>query len=151
MRQWMSTLKEMGRLKTVSRPVDPVYELAAVGKKADGMFAVRFDKVMGYSMPVVANLAGDRELLATALNSTTGEMVLKFGKAVENQLPCTVVPDDQAPVKETVILEGIDLEKSLPAPVHHKRDGGPYITAAILIAKHPDTGCAMSPFTGSRF
>lgn len=140
MRQWMATLKEMGRLKTVNRPVELVFELAAVGKKADGQFAVKFNNVTGFSMPVVTNLAGDRELFATALNSTTEEMVQKFGKAVENPVACTIVPKEQAPVKETVILEDIDLQKFLPAPVHHKRDGGPYITAAILLAKHPDTG-----------
>lgn len=140
MRQWLATVRELGRLKTVSRPVDPEYELAAVGSKADGQFAVLFNHVEGFRMPVVTGLAGDRELFALALKATPEDMVLKFGRGVENPRPCAVVPNDQAPVKETVVLEGIDLEKFLPAPVHHKRDGGRYITAAILVAKHPETG-----------
>jgi len=140
LRQWLAGLQEMGRLKTVTRAVDPRFELAAVAKKADGLFAVRFDNVTGYRVPVVAGLVADRELLAVALGSSRAEMVRKFGRAVAAPRACTTVPDGEAPVKEVVVRDGIDLRQLLPAPVHHARDGGPYITAAVLIAKHPATG-----------
>lgn len=140
LRQWMSILQQKGRLKTVSCPVDPLYELAAVGEKADGLYAVCFNNVTGYRMPVVTGLAGDRDLFAAALGTTREEVVRKFGEAVENPRPCVVVPDAEAPVKEVVLRKGFDLAQFLPAPVHHIKDGGRYITAAVLVAKHPDTG-----------
>ncbi|MCL6593166.1 MAG: UbiD family decarboxylase, partial [Alicyclobacillus sp.] len=53
--------------------------------------------------------------------------------------PCQVVATGQAPVQERVITQSIDLMKTLPIPVHHKHDAGPYITAGLLIVRDPVT------------
>ncbi len=127
-------------LRTVSRQVDPVFELAAVGKKADGRFALCFDSVKGYNIPVVTGLGGNRELFARALGSDRAGTLSRFIQAQENPLGCRVVPGGDAPVKENKILKGIDLLKFLPVPTHHARDAGPYLTAAMLIARDPETG-----------
>lgn len=139
-RQWLTFLEEKGLLKQVSRQVDLEYELAAVGKRADGLHAVRFTNVKGHKMPVVTGVAGSRDMLAAALNTTVNDLVPKFARAVEKPTPCMVVADCEVPWKEVAAREGIDLAALLPAPVHHKRDAGRYITAAILVAKDPRTG-----------
>ncbi len=51
----------------------------------------------------------------------------------------------------------VDLLKLLPIPKHNELDSGPYITAALLIARNPKTGiqnvsihrCQISGKTGS--
>lgn len=138
-RKWLAFLEEEGLLKQVSREVDLKYELAAVGKRADGQYAIRFNDVRGYRMPVVTGIVGNRGMLAAALDTTVADLVPEFARAVGNPMACTIVSDAVA-AKEVVVREGIDLRTLLPAPVHHKRDGGNYITAAILVARDPKTG-----------
>ena len=45
LRDWLEILRQEGNLRTVSREVDPVFELSAVGKKLDGKAAVLFKKI----------------------------------------------------------------------------------------------------------
>ena len=45
LRGWMDVLQREGTLKTVSRDVSLDFELAALGKKADGKHTLLFNKV----------------------------------------------------------------------------------------------------------
>lgn len=138
LRQWLSTLQDAGLLRTVSRPVDLCYELAAVVKKADGRFAVQFNKPSQGDMPVVAGFAGSRAMIAQAMGVPVEKVSEHFSWAQANPVECRMVDRSAAPVKE-VITTKVDLGK-LPIPTHHEKDGGPYITGALLIAKDPATG-----------
>lgn len=140
MRSWLDCLKEENLLKSVTREVDPEYELSAVAKKLDGLAAVRFENVRGHQMPVVVNLCGSRELFAKALGTDVLGMIPKFIGDLSRPKPCREVPKAQAPVKQNVIIENIDLLDMFPIPIHHEKDGGKYITAGVLIARNPETG-----------
>ncbi|BAF58677.1 3-polyprenyl-4-hydroxybenzoate decarboxylase and related decarboxylases [Pelotomaculum thermopropionicum SI] len=140
LREWLAFLEGKGKLKRVRKEVDPVFEIAALGKQADGICSLLFERVKGYAVPVVTGLAGDRELFAAAMSVPVEGMLEKLAAAVENPVPCRLVSPDGAPVKECIIRENIDLLKMLPIPTHHAGDAGPYITAAILIARDPDSG-----------
>ncbi|GAW91031.1 UbiD family decarboxylase [Calderihabitans maritimus] len=140
LRSWLKTLETKGYLKKVKREVDPVYELAAVAKKADGQWAVKFEKVKGYSVPVVAGILHNRQLIAEAMKINVAELVTKFAEAQANPLPCCLIDREKAPVKEVIVRDNIDLGSMFPIPTHHEKDAGPYITAALLIAKDPCTG-----------
>jgi 2,5-furandicarboxylate decarboxylase 1 len=61
-----------------------------------------------------------------------------FAWAQANPQAGLMVDAAQAPVKEEVTHQ-VDL-RDLPIPVHHEKDSGAYITAGVLIAKHPATG-----------
>ncbi|MEW5935661.1 MAG: UbiD family decarboxylase, partial [Bacillota bacterium] len=140
LRDWLCYLEETGFLKRVRREVDPTYELCAVAKKLDGRAAVLFEKVRGYSVPVVANPYCTRELLAQTLGTDVPGIVPRFLAALSRPLPCRQVARTDAPVKENVRTRDIDLAGILPVPVHHEKDGGRYITAGVLVARHPETG-----------
>ena len=63
------------------------------------------------------------------------EMVAKENKS----LPVERV--GSAPVQETVIAKGdVDVARDVPQIVYSELDGGAYITAGVLIARHPVTG-----------
>jgi UbiD family decarboxylase len=126
-------------LLTVSREVDPAYELTAVTVKleqeAKRRPVVLFKNVKGSKFPVLTNLHASRARLALAMNAAREEMQKVYLRAMEKPIaPKTV---SQAPVKE-VIVSGpkVDL-RELPQIIHHEGDGGPYITAAISFAKDP--------------
>jgi 2,5-furandicarboxylate decarboxylase 1 len=138
LREWLEILREDGILKTVSRPVKLVHELAAVAKKADGKYCVFFEDVSGAAMPVVAGIASSRKMFARALGVSVDELVETFSTAQSNPGDCIIVEKESAPVKEVLEPE-VDLHK-LPIPTHHEKDGGPYITAGVLVSRDPSTG-----------
>ncbi len=138
MREWMDILEKSGKLKHVQREVSIEFEMAAVGKKTCGKYAVVFDNPQNSTIPITTGLYGSREFFAQALNVPVMELAPYFSKAQENPKPCKVVDKKNAPVKE-VVINDVDLSK-LPIPIHHEKDSGPYITAGVLIAKNPETG-----------
>jgi len=138
MREWLGVLSGLGLLKTVSREVSLRYEVAALGKKADGKFALMFKNPQGAKMPLVTGLASSREMFARAIGVPKEKLVETVAAAQAAPRGCAMVEKARAPVKEVIELK-VDL-RELPIPVHHEKDGGAYITAGVVIAKHPQTG-----------
>ena len=126
---------------TVSREVDPSFEITAITVKLEQEAKRRpilfFEKVKGTAFPVLTNLHAGRSRLATATHAKPEEMQRAYLRAMENPIQPKVV--STGPVKE-VILTGdqVDLYK-LPQILHHQEDAGAYITAAISFAKDPSS------------
>ena len=137
LRSWLQRLASTDRLAVARESVSLIDELAAVSKKLELERAVLFPKPGGHSIPVVANLFADRSWIADALQVSTDKLLTRFQDAVRHPLPWVEVAE--APVQE-VVLRDVDLLKQLPIPNHNEHDSGPYITAALLIARNPKTG-----------
>jgi 2,5-furandicarboxylate decarboxylase 1 len=123
----------------VSRPIDPAYEITALVAKLEKEGRRRpvllFENVKGTSFPVLTNLHASRSRLAAAINAPPERMLETYLRAMERPLAPRVVAT--GPVKEIVRRGGdVDLA-SLPQIVHHERDAGPYVTAAISFARDP--------------
>jgi len=138
LRQWLVKLEEVGVLKKINHEVSLKYELAALGKRADGNYALKFNKVENSTIPVVTGVLPSREVIALAMGVPKHQIIERFSKAQANPGDCILVDPKDAPVKEKVTYK-VDLA-SLPIPIHHEKDGGPYITAGVLVAKDPRTG-----------
>jgi 2,5-furandicarboxylate decarboxylase 1 len=138
LRAWLTELEAKDRLRHIRKKVDLRYELAALGKKADGKYTLLFDHAGNGSMPVVTGVAGSRELLALAMGVPCAAVAAHFARAQANPVTSVMVESTQAPVKEETTRQ-VDLG-DLPIPVHHEKDNGAYITAGVLIAKNPETG-----------
>jgi 2,5-furandicarboxylate decarboxylase 1 len=140
----MSVLEYKGMLKHITREVKLEHELAAVGKKACGKFAVCFDKPVGINLPdnnkipVVTAVVGNRQMFAEAMGVSVSEMSEHFSKAQSNPIPPVYIESKFAPVKELINLD-VNLY-DLPIPMHHEKDSGQYITAGVVVAKNPETG-----------
>lgn len=127
---------------TISREVDPAYEITAsivkLEKEAKRRPVMLFEKVKGTDFPVMSNLHASRPRLAMALGCNPRDMQKTFLAAMENPIAPKEV--NNGPCKD-VVLKGADVDmRALPQVVHHGGDGGPYITAAISFAKDPETG-----------
>jgi 2,5-furandicarboxylate decarboxylase 1 len=125
----------------VSRPVDPAYEITALVAKLEKEGRRRpvllFEHVNGTAFPVLTNLHASRSRLAAAINAAPDRMLPTYLRAMERPLPPRVVAT--GPVKEVVRRGGdVDLG-ALPQIVHHERDAGPYVTAAISFARDPSS------------
>jgi 2,5-furandicarboxylate decarboxylase 1 len=126
----------------VSKPVDPVYEItglvAKLEKEGRRRPVLLFENVKGTSWPVLTNLHASRSRLAAAINAAPDRMQETYLRAMERPVPPRVVAT--GPVKE-VVKRGADVDLgALPQIVHHERDAGPYVTAAISFAQDPTTG-----------
>lgn len=127
---------------TISREVDPAYEITAsvvkLEQEAKRRPVMVFEKVKGTDFPVMTNMHASRPRLAMALGCNPRDMQKTFLAAMENPIAPKEV--NNGPCKD-VVLKGADVDmRALPQVVHHGGDGGPYITAAISFAKDPETG-----------
>ena len=124
---------------TVSREVDPAYEITAITVKLEQEAKRRpillFEKVKGSKFPVLTNLHAGRSRLALAMNAAPEEMQRAYLRAMEKPIPPKIV--SKAPLKDVVLTgKRINLY-DLPQIIHHEGDAGPYFTAAISFAKDP--------------
>jgi 2,5-furandicarboxylate decarboxylase 1 len=137
LRGWLQRLVATDRLVVAREGISLIDELAAVAKKLESERAVLFPKPGQHAIPVVANLFTDRSWIADSLGVPSGELLSRFQDAVRHPLPWVEVTT--APVHDVIHRE-IDLLRQLPIPKHNEHDSGPYITAALLIARNPKTG-----------
>src|ERR1700721_4382634 len=111
-----------------------VFELDRLNKSP----VVIFEKVAGFDMPVVTNVAGNRELLARCLDSTVANLPTAFRERCQKYIPSEIV---SRPSWEEIVIEGdeVDLTR-LPIPFQFTIDAAPYITAGQITARDPETG-----------
>jgi 2,5-furandicarboxylate decarboxylase 1 len=134
LRDWLRQLAAADRLAVAHKGVSLIDELAAIAKKLENERAVLFPEPGQLPIPVVANLFADRSWIADALGVPTDQLLSNFQNAVRHPLPWVEVA--AAPAQE-VVHDTVDLLKQLPIPKHNELDSGPYITAALLIARNP--------------
>ncbi|MGB9170081.1 MAG: UbiD family decarboxylase [Bradyrhizobium sp.] len=137
MRDWLRQLAAAGRLAVAQKNISLIDEVAAVAKKLENERAVLFPEPDQHTIPVVANLFAERSWIADALAVPAAKLLSSFQNAVRHPLPWVEVT--AAPAQE-VVHQKVDLLKQLPIPKHNELDSGPYITAALLIARNPKTG-----------
>ncbi len=137
LRGWLRRLAADDRLAVAREGLSLIDELAAVAKKLENERAVLFPKASGHAIPVVANLFADRSWIADALGVPVSKLLPTFQNAVRKPLPWIEVTTARA---QEVVHQKIDLLQQLPIPKHNEHDSGPYISAALLIARNPKTG-----------
>jgi 2,5-furandicarboxylate decarboxylase 1 len=126
----------------IRRVVSPKYETAAIVTKLEQAAhhpIVFFHRVDGSAFPVVSNVCGSRSRLGLALSCSVRELPWRYAEACEQPIKPQVQKD--GPVQEQVFVRNdVNLEM-LPQLVYHQDDAAqPYITAAIIVARDPETG-----------
>jgi len=133
LRTQLKALEEWGEILAIRREVDPRFELPAICKKLEADKALFFEKVKGYSIPVVVGMDNHRSRIARVLGTDDFGLTPRYLEAIQNPLPPVVVRD--GPVKEVKVTQNLDLLNYLPVVTHYEKDGGPYITAGVVIAE----------------
>lgn len=139
MRHYLSRLRARGELLTVTREVDPRYEVAAVARRLqqETTRPVLFEKVRGSKLPVLLNLYTDHERLREIIRCQADETFCarldrEISLAATNECPLEHV----GPPRDWITGK----LSELPILTYHERDGAPYITAGVFLAKDPDSG-----------
>jgi 2,5-furandicarboxylate decarboxylase 1 len=137
-RRALGRLRAAGRVRTLSREVDPDLEIAALMKRLDGAEALLFPKVKGHSIPVIGNLLCSQANCEVAFGVGYREIREFLARAMGNP----VLPErlTHAPCQEHVLKDNFDIGRLLPVMRHTEADSGRFITAGIVIVQDPETG-----------
>ncbi|WP_369132234.1 UbiD family decarboxylase [Modestobacter sp. I12A-02662] len=139
LRGWLALLDQQGDLRRLRGSIDGDQEVAAVLTRCDGVSAVLFEDVDGAAFPLVGNTVSQRRHFAQAIRCADQDVVRRLAAAIGSPAPLTEVAPADAPVAE-VEDDGPDLLSDLPLPVQHERDGGRYVTSALLCVQDPRSG-----------
>lgn len=139
-RSLLAHLEATGELKRARRAVDPKHELITVTLKNQKTLkkGSLFPDVTGSPTPVATNVLSNRDRLATALGFTPTDMIRQL--EILEARPVAPVEVSEAPVQEIVVTDGVDIARDIPQIIHCEGDAGPYITAGVCIARHPQDG-----------
>jgi 4-hydroxy-3-polyprenylbenzoate decarboxylase/2,5-furandicarboxylate decarboxylase 1 len=138
-REFLDALRAANELLEVDRVVSPQLEVAKAMRKSAAMSgpAIIF-KNNGTAFPLVGGVYNTRSKALIALQTTEKEVFDRLLRGMTARIPPVVVTD--APVHENVITgDAVDISR-LPVCKYSPDDGGPYITAGIVVSKDPETG-----------
>ncbi len=143
MREYLEDIEKNGQLRVVEKQVSPVFELAAITRLSQQRDdrAILFKNVSGTEMPVISNVFGSRERICALIGAKDGNFCQKW------ETLCKTLEQGESHGRDTskeTRLEGSIAE--LPAIQYFEKDAGPYLTSAILLAKHPDSGVSNLSF-----
>src|SRR5687767_12674828 len=135
-RQFLDRLRDANELVDIRQPVDIRHIATLVDQSDKGLL---FHDVIGYGMPVVSGIIRTRERSIMGMGcSTYGEIEAKLRRGIDNPIPPRYV--ETAKHKQVVKTgDEVDLFE-LPIPMSSVYDGGPMITAGVVIAKDPEFG-----------
>jgi len=125
----------------VTEEIDPKYQIMAVVDRFERSRKspiILFKNVRGSKFPCVVNVCASRKRIARSLGVNRDELFKKYLSALDNPHKPTMV--SEGPIHERIILGDKVNLFDLPKIFFHENEGGPYITAGLLIAKHPKTG-----------
>ena len=134
-RSYLDALKKNDELTVISKSTD-LRDVAALVPQSDK--ALLFTNVRGYAMPVASGLLQSRTRIAIGMGVPYEKIEAKLRSAMEH--PVKPKRAQRAPVKDVILTKNkVDLYQ-LPVPVFSVMDGGPMITAGVVIAEDPEFG-----------
>jgi 2,5-furandicarboxylate decarboxylase 1 len=121
--------RETGLLR-LAKEVDARH-LSALVVKADR--PVLFERVRGFDLKVAGGLFWNRKRFAAALGWPESELGTRFAAGARAMVEPTLVPSGPA---QEVVKAGREVDLTeLPIPLLAEKDGGPYISAGVVIAR----------------
>lgn len=147
MRDYIAKLQERGELTVIDTPVDPKFELAAVTQRlqAKSDRVILFRNVIGADMPVVTNIYGSRSRLCEMIGADDGNFCRRWTELYpgDNKKKLTARKVEQPRISGSL--------SDLPQITYFEKDGGPYITSALFLAKNPENNVANLSFHRSQY
>ena len=136
-RDFIATIRKEGKMAELAKPASLKLELAGVMAAFDGtpVYTERVAELPGAR--VAGNVFCTRELICDYLGITREQIIPKIMSAINNPSEPEVIGAKDAPVLEVDMP--VDLSK-LPIPLHAEKDGGAYLSSAIVVARDPELG-----------
>ncbi|MCI0519064.1 MAG: UbiD family decarboxylase [Chloroflexi bacterium] len=134
-RTYLQKLDERGALERIAAPISKEYQVAGALKKLEPKAAL-FEAVSESDLRVAGNLFCSKAAFADYLGISVAEIIPALARAIAERTPPELAAS--APCQEVVISQP-NLDE-LPILRHCAGDGGAYISAGVVIARHPRYG-----------
>ena len=143
---WRSFIRQIegtdsSQVVRIQEEIHPAFEITAFMtelEKEGTAPVVIFDRVKGYSIPVVTNLSGSRKRLAMAFGVQEKDLWAEYSRRMKSPVQEKVVKE--SPAREKVLTgEQVDILQ-FPILTHFQEDPAPYLTAGLILSADPDTG-----------
>ena len=135
MREFLKILEDEFKVIKIEKEVSAEYEVAKILREHPKDVLI-FENVKDYDMKIISGICNTRDKIARGISVTVPEITKRIMKATENPIPIKNVEN----VKENFITQKEPDLSKIPVPTYYKKDGGPYMTAGVVIAKDPETG-----------
>ena len=135
LRDVLADLEAAGEMRRISRPTD-IRHIATLVDQSET--ALLFTNVLGYDMPVVSGVMTSRHRLAIAMGCEFSEIEALLRRGLASPIsPETIALKGL----HNVVQKGVDVDLfDLPVPIFGTLDGGPMITAGVILAHDPEFG-----------
>src|SRR5688572_21286543 len=135
-RDFLAALEDANELARVKKPVD-IRDVSALLSHSSQ--ALRFENLKEYpGWQLAGALVSSRKRLALAMGCAEADVARRFERGLERQIDPVMV--DAAPCQEVVLTDkDVDLT-AIPYPLMHVFDGGPYLSATLVVSKDPEYG-----------
>lgn len=134
-REHIQLLKDRQEISCIKTSVSKTYEAAGILKKCEPK-PILFEAIKESGFKVAGNLFCGKQEFANYFNIRADQIIPFLTAAIENRSPCEKITD--APCQQ-IIHTDPDLDL-LPILKHCDGDGGNYITAGVVISRHPTFG-----------
>jgi len=134
-REYLKKIDEEGLLQNVDVEVSKKLEISGILKEIEPM-PVIFNNVKDSEYRVAGNLFCSKEVVASYFGVSSADLIPMLKKAISDHSEPEIVSN--APCQE-VIESNVNLDQ-LPILFHCEKDGGNYISSAVVITRDPDYG-----------
>jgi UbiD family decarboxylase len=135
MREFLKTLEGDSRVLEIEEEVSTYLQVCAIMRKYPKE-ALIFQNIRETEMMIVSGICNSREKIARAMGVDVSGITQRILEATKNPMPINKYQS----AKKFFELSKTPKLAELPVPTYYAKDGGPYITAGVIIAKDPDTG-----------
>jgi UbiD family decarboxylase len=134
-RDYINQIYEKNLLQKVNIEVSKKLEISGILKEIEPT-PVIFNNVKESEFRVVGNVFCTKNVIASYFGVTPADLIPMLSNAISSHSKPEIISN--APCQE-VIESNVDLDK-LPILFHCEKDGGNYISSAVVITRDPDYG-----------
>jgi UbiD family decarboxylase len=134
-RDYLDKIDGKGLLRKVDVEISKKLEISGVLKELEPT-PVMFNNVKESDYRVVGNVFCTKNVIASYFDVTPADLIPMLSKAISERSEPEVITN--APCQE-VVASNVDLDK-IPILFHCDRDGGNYISSAVVVTKDPEYG-----------
>ena len=134
-REYLKDIDDKGLLRKVDVEVSKKLEISGILKEMEPT-QVMFNNIKESEFRLVGNMFCTKDVISSYFGVTPADLIPMLSKAISERSDPEVISN--APCQE-VIESSVDLDK-IPILHHCERDGGNYISSAVVITRDPDYG-----------
>jgi UbiD family decarboxylase len=135
MREFLEILENEFKVIKIEEEISTKYEASKILKDHDKDVII-FENIKKSNIRIISGICNTREKIARALSINVPGISSRIIDAMENPIPIKRILRTN---EKFHFSKKADLSE-LPILTYYKNDGGPYITAGVIVAKDPETG-----------